>query len=451
MENAELRETTKRLLTKVAALGIIGAVPGIVCGASLVQGSFKIAGVTGRQAQAHGWAEENIYVGQLKSGFGAGTRSDHTPPGRFSISGEARPGGFAAGDYALFSLCYDGMVPFTCRMDVKIPEGAGTLGKIDLETPAHYSVMYDSKGYEAWGKSPWVGGNDFYQTFVATTPHVTRIGTRLADKSGDHQYMTLDFAVYEPNDGPPSTWKRISPVRSRFLSGSTDPIIHIFWVPYRSNEVQLIPGRTYAIRLWRDPKSQSERFALVARTDKGDGYAHGHLFVGDQAREDLDAYAFISGGQPGTVVNHEPVGDTDLKAFAGTAKRHGQTFRASGTSLAGLDIVYATGQARPDPFPFVFQAYDQPGGKPIGPAKTCYGLPLTFQGRAAAVWTKGEVPLKPGQMYYVEWTSPACNTWQLNEDLPGEAYVDGTAKPNADLAMSIVEYVDSKPATQATK
>ncbi len=402
------------------------------------------AGVTGRQDTPHGWKEEKLYVGQLDVGFGAGTQTANNPVGWFSISGKQQSPGFPAGKYALFSLCYDGIPAFSCDMGLQVPEGAGKLEKARLETPAHYSVMYDTKGAEQWGKSPWIQGSDFYQTFVATTRHVTRIATRLADKSGDHYYLNLNYAVYETNDGPPSTWKKISPVRSRYLSGGTDPIIHIFHVPYRSSEVTLVPGRTYAVRFWRDPSSQSERFALVVRTDKGDGYAGGHVFVGDEPRKDLDAYAYISGGAAGTIVNHAPVGDPDLKKLVGSAKRHGQTFKASGTGLAAVDVIYATGASRPPELPFVFQVYDKPGGKPIGKAKTCYGLPLTFQGRAAAIWAKGDIPLTPGQMYYIEWTSPGSNIWKLNEDLPGEAYVDGVAKPDADLAMSIAEYLDNR-------
>jgi len=416
--------------------------------AESVQGMLTTSGVTGRAARPHGWNEEKIYVGRLDVGFGAGARTAHDPVGWFLISGKVQPPGFPAGKYALFALCYDAIPAFAFRTDLQVPEGLGVLEKAELETPAHYSVMYDKKGYEEWGKSPWIQGSDFYQTFVATTPHLTRIATKLADKSGDHHYLNLNYAVYNTNDGPPSTWKRISPVRSRYLSGGTDPVIHIFHVPYRSSEVNLVPGRTYAIRLWRDPSSQSKRFALVVRTDKGDGYAGGHVFVGDEPRKDLDAYACVSGGAAGTVVNHAPVGDPDLKQFVGGAKRHGQTFKATGTGLAAVDVIYATGAASPPSHPFVFQAYDKPGGRPIGKPKTCYGVPLAFQGRAAAFWAKGEVPLTPGQMYYIEWASPGCNTWKLNEDLPGEAYVAGVAKPDADLAMSIAEYTDEGTATK---
>jgi hypothetical protein len=34
----------------------------------------------------------------------------------------------------------------------------------------------------------------------------------------------------------------------------------------------------------------------------------------------------------------------------------------------------------------------------------------------------------------------------VNEETPGKAYVDGEAKPNMDLAMSIVEHAAAAPA-----
>jgi hypothetical protein len=292
-----------------------------------------------------------------------------------------------------------------------------------------------------WGESPYISGTDFYQTFVATTQHVTRIAVKLGTKSGDHVSLTLNYAIYEPDEGAPSGWKRISPVRSRTYGNNVDPVIHIYHVAYHSDEISLKPGKTYAVRFWRDPSSVAETFTIVARSDKGDGYRNGHLYRGNDPLEKLDAYAYISGGAPGTVVNHAPVGDPGMKKFAGSAQRFGQTFRASGTSLAGIDTIYADGNVKPPSIPIQFQMYDRPGGQPIGPARECYGLPLTFQARAAAVWMPGEVPLVPGRTYYLEWTLPKLfNMWVLNEDLPGEAYRDGKAMPDSDLAMSMVEY-----------
>jgi hypothetical protein len=404
-----------------------------------LRGNFVTEGVTGRKVLPHGWSEELIYAISLSEGVSMGVRTSENPPGLFTMPGSNQDfPGFVSGHYALFTLAFDRVPAFAVNSKVRL--SGGSSDPVALNTPAHYSVMYD-RSYDEWGESPWVSGTDFYQTFTATSAHITRIATKLAGKDGDHQELTLNYAVYEPNDGPPSKWKRISPIRSVVLGKNVDPIIHIHYVIYRSSEVNLVPGKKYAVRFWRDPSSPSPGFSIVARRDNKDGYASGHLYSGDKPLPDLDAYAYVSGGEPGTVVNHAPIGNMDLKEFSGSAQRFGQTFKATGIGLAGVDIIYADGNLSPKPFPVKFQLYDRPGGKAIGPSKTCYGLPLTYQARAAAIWKRGEVPLTPGRTYYIEWTFPAAvNSWFANENLPGDAYRDGKIVAGKDFAMSIAEY-----------
>lgn len=391
-------------------------------------------GITGREAPLHGWMEENVFVSPLGVGAGAGVRTAHTPSGAFVI-----PGATAPGPHLLFTLRTDGIPAFSVR-PVAIPAGEAGLSEIEFNTPAHYSLMYD-RGSEEWAEEPWVDGDDFYQTFRATGPAVTRVATRLADKRPSYTELHLNYAVYAVNDEPPSTWKRISPVRTRVLSPTTDPIIHIFWVAFRSQEVTLVPGRTYAVRFWRDPASQSTEFTLVTRPDKGDGYEYGRLYIGDTPHDAWDAFAYVSGGAEGTVVNHAPAADFELDEMLGWNERFGQTFRATGTSLAAVECVYATGEGAPRR-DVTFQVYDGVGGKPIGPAKNCAGVPLSFQGRAAVAWSRGEVPLAPGRTYYVEGVSAGFNVWRMNEDLPGVCgYIEGVSKAPHDVMMAIVEYV----------
>lgn len=409
------------------------------------EGFMSAEGVTGRPVAPHGWVEENIYAAPTQAGMAISAQTTREPRGGFSWPADAVQR-WSGKRFMLFTLSYDGIPAYSCT-ELPLPGADGAKATaLHLDTPAHYSVMYN-EGYHEWGEKPWIMGSDFYQTFVATTPHITRIAAQLADKSGDHYHLTLNYAVYATGDGPPSGWKRISPVRSRFLAGTVDPIIHIFHVVYRSEEVTLTPGKTYAIRLWRAPQSQSETFALVARPDRGDGYAGGCLYNGDERLKDRDAYAYVSGGSAGTVVNHFPL-NAELKTFAGMGRRFGQTFKANGVGLAAADIVYTDGQQTPPTLPIVFQLYDRPDGQPIGPARTCRGLPLAYQGRAAVAWRPKEVPLVPGDEYYLEWSCSGCNTWLTNEDLAGDAYRDGKPMPGKDLMMSIVQY-DASATTQS--
>ncbi len=424
-------------------VGVLVHFPAHAFAASEVRGRMTSDGVTGRNVTGHGWIEENIFVGQYAAGFGAGCVTLHAPPGWYSISGAVQPPGFPAGTYAMFTQRFDGCPAFSYA-DKQFPSGSVVLDNVELRTPAHYSVMYNEH-YNAWGADPWLWGTDFYQTFVATGRYVTRLATKLAGKSGDHYSMTLNFALYLPNDGPPSTWRRISAIRSQFLPGSMDPIIHVLWVPYRSNEFQLTPGQTYAMRFWRATGSQSDSFAIVVRRDTGNGYAGGHLYNGDAPRQDLDAYAYCSGGMPDTLVNHTPLLDLTFYQLATWSERFGQTFRASGTGLAGCDIAYTTGDPNPPSIPITFQLYDGVGGERIGRSKKCYGLSRNFHGRAAAIWAPNEAPLTPGRTYYLEWTSPGCNTWFMKEDLVGAAYANGVVQGSRDLLMSIAEYAMPQP------
>ncbi len=432
---------------RILAVAVLAATitAGQAWAASKVQGRMNSDGVTGRSATPHGWEQEKIYVGQLGVGFGAGAETLHRvpgPPGWFSVSGSYQ-GSFPGGTYALFTLNFAGRPAFSFRTDLNLPAGSAVVDPVFLTCPAHYSVMYN-ENYTEWSGEPWIWGTDFYQTFVATSEHITRVATKLAGKGGDHQPLTLNFGVYQTNGGAPSTWPQIGSTRSVFLSGGTDPIIHIFWVPYRSNEMTLIPGQTYAARFWRAPGSASDSFAIVARSDNNTGYAGGHLYSGNTAYTNLDAYAYISGGEPGTVVNYAPLDIQQLSLLTfGTS--FGQTFVASGNSLAGADITYATGDPAPPPLQITFKVFDAPGGTQIGPTKVCYGITGFYEGKASVIWQQGNVPLTPGQTYFIQWTSPGANTWRLNENLPGQAYVGGVAQPSYDLLMSIAEFEGDPP------
>lgn len=427
----------KRLL-QCAVLFLLAAPGTGAYAASEVRGFMIADGVTGRDATPHGWMEQKVYIQSERTHTGTGTTTMGNPAGWFSLK---QPGGLLpGGPHTFFSLIYDAITPFDYVSGIMIPDGTAVLDHQSFKTSAHYSVMYNVN-WTDWDESPWVAGTDFYQTFIATSGHVTRIATKLADKTPEYTGLLLNYAIYKANDSEPSTWERISPVRSRFLSSHTDPIIHIFSVPYRSNEVVLVPEGRYAVRFWRDESSQSKQFVICARKDDGTGYEKGELYVDGKARPDLDVYAFVSGGAANTVVNHAPIGDFEFKEFLGWNTQFGQTFTASGVGLAAVDVIYARQGGQPLDIPITFQLFDKPGGKAIGPAKTIYGAPGSFQARAAAFWSPKEAPIRPGQSYFIVGKSEGLNVWKANEDIPGgDAWLDGETKAPADLVMSIAEY-----------
>lgn len=424
-------------------------------GASALQGWLVDEGVTGDpSAGEHRFDREIVYMtpAVATDGPGAGMRMLAMEPGWFLLRG---PEGVSAGSYYVFTMNMGnidgGTVGFQyLPAPVVVPEVTGEFGGIRLEAHSHYCAMYN-RHYNEWAESPWLHGTDFYQTFTATSDAVTRVAAKLADKHAGpgthHLLLNLNYAIYKANDGPPSTWERISPVRNRIMTGTTDPIIHVHDVNFLSHEVPLTVGETYAFRLWVGENSEADRFAVVARPKNGAGYPHGRAWNGDEP-QDWDLYGYVSGGAPDTVNNFGPT-DQDSPAatqspMVGSGATLGQTFKATGSGLAAVEIFYTVGCEQNPSNRVTMALYDAPGGKRIGPARTTYTVTDLCQGRAAAFWPKGEVPLTPGETYYLEFAAEegwALNAWTMNGNLPdSEAYVDGEEKTGVDLPVSIVEY-----------
>lgn len=409
-------------------------------GASEVRGVFSADGVTGRPAATpHGWDREKVYIHQAGTGgFGAGTDSSWDPRGWFSIRPVQQ---FPAGTYSMYTFNYDGVAAFDYRLNVDLPAGSGVVDNVNFRSVAHYSVMYNLQPYE-WAAEPWIHGTNFYQTFIATTSSITRVATVLADKRPSYTALVLNYAIYRTNDGAPSTWTQISPIRNRFLSANTDPIIHIFDVQYRSNEVALTVGQRYAVRYWIGEGSTSTDFSIVARPDSGNGYAQGQAYIGDTPQPGWDIYGFISGGAEGTIVNHAPSVNMELVNLMGWTPSCGQTFVASGNGLAGVEYVFTVGCDGNPVIPITFTLYNSVGGTPIGPSKIVYGVGGFCQARAAAFWEPGLISLTPGQKYYIEMTTPGgANPWRMQEDIPGvEAYINRASRAPDDLMVIVAEY-----------
>lgn len=440
-----------RRLSQVLLWVAVWAVSAPALAALSVQGFFFSDGITGRpQSQRHNWDREIVYVMPVGTqGTGGGFRILATEPGWFMIQ---PPTGLPAGRYVLFAMNLGnidgGTVGFDYSPEFTAPGSPVRIENMQFKSREHYVAMYN-RNFTEWAQEPWLWGSEFYQTFIATTPYVTRAATKLADKSGGpgthHLSMTLDFSIHKTNAGPPSTWERISPIRGRFLGGNVDPIIHIHDVNFLSHEAPLVVGQEYALRLGIRPGSECNSMAVVARPDGGTGYAQGRAYVNGTATN-WDLYAYVSGGAPGTVNNFGPT-DQDRPStgvLLGWRNVQGQTFRATGTGLAGVELMYSVG-CNPNPsLPVTITLYNGFGGAKIGTSKTCYSVTDLCQGRVAAFWEEGEAPLTPGNMYYIEFDATAgggINVWSMPDNMPDStAYVGGVAMNGIDLSMQIVEY-----------
>ncbi len=427
-------------------------------GAASIQGFMTSDGVTGRAgAPQHRWDREIVYVSPQGTGTGAGFRMLAMEPGWFLIK---PPSGIAAGKYTFFTINLGnidgGSTGFDIGPTIDVPGGSVEVTNQIFNTHAHYSVMY-TRNYTDWAQEPWVWGSNFYQTFVATDTSITRIATKLADKNAGpgthHLLLILGFSIYEANAGSPTTWKKISPTRTRTLLGTMDPIIHILDVNFLSNEVKLVKGQRYAVRYTVEPGSECTQFAMVARPDKNDGYPDGQAYVDNNPRPEWDLYGYVTNGAPDTVVNFSPTDQdkTNTGTFLGSSPRYGQTFVATGTGLAAVEMLYAVGCAPNPTIPIKISLYDGVGGKQIGPSKICMTVTDECQGRAAACWEKGEADIKPGTKYYVEFALQShpdiksFNIWSMSNNIPNVgAYKDGVSAGDADMTLTIAEYVSNE-------
>jgi hypothetical protein len=115
---------------------------------------------------------------------------------------------------------------------------------------------------------------------------------------------------------------------------------------------------------------------------------------------------------------------------------------ATGTSLAAVDLFAASGQSDIELSWSIHRG--GPDGPRIGPQKTTRGSYFASStDLVGASYNPGDVPLVPGETYYIDIghsrgiTPYLMQPWESYPD--GEAYRDGVAIAH-DLSMTILEY-----------
>jgi hypothetical protein len=451
----------QRVAYSVLAGLVLGSLFGDLFAADMITGTVYSEGITGRPGmRAKGWFEESVFVNHKgNSGTGSGDLSGgwHSwQRGLFEINLPDSQQ-FPASQYGLFTLGYDEVPGFDYVLDVDVPGGAGSFTQ-DIYVRADYSVQYDDSWTEWPGNSldeRWVWGNNFYQTFVASSLHITRLASRLVAR--DDAVQNIGLQLLKVNAGPPSSWTPVLPVRQKYVGDHGNDVLGLFIrsVTYHSDEATIIPGDTYALRIFcLDGTGSGYQFGIFARPDSGDGYANGHLWSDDTPLTGWDAYGYVTGGgDNNTLINYAPIADFQTADFIGFSNQWGQTFRATGEGLAAVEATLAFIDGSQDHYPITFQLYQSVGGAPIGPPKTTHTLRVhAYLWRAGAFWHPFETSLTPGQTYYIEAVIPdGCNVWNMNEGYAnGDAYLNRARQAGRDVLMSIAEYEDMSKFGQVT-
>ncbi|MCD6395108.1 MAG: LamG domain-containing protein, partial [Planctomycetes bacterium] len=277
------------------------------------------------------------------------------------------------------------------------------------------------------------GGWDWYQTFLATGTSVRGVSWRMAG-SGLYDGKTAIVRILEDNgQANVRDWEQVGYSTDGNLNADSDE-----WVRWKSDQVPLTPGKMYAVDIHID-----DGMAIYKRDKDSESYAYGRAYDQDGNPQNFDFNITVFVDKNNQAVTHTRI-SSGPGSFDGNMNSTivGQTFVAQGTSLAAVDLFAASGQADQRPTWTIHK--DGPNGLQIGSTKTVYGSYFASNTDLLGVsYNPGEVPLTPGQTYYIEVTNTASFTpytqesWNRYDD--GQAFKNGTAT-GEDLAMTIIEY-----------
>jgi hypothetical protein len=325
---------------------------------------------------------------------------------------------------------------------------------INAEPPTDYSMVFGNNMGPWQGKGdPWAWATTWHQTFIALGTGITKVQFKLAGTNTER----VRVSVHEDNGDPnPENWPQVGPERVIPNVGTMGDN----WTGWLSGEVPTTPGKTYAVRL-HDAGGNRDFGPFVYRDALGDGYEKGTAY-GDGEAKPFDLYMTISADNDGSLIAYGKRAASKPGGLAGWAVSWGQTWKAIGKSLAGMDLFAASGSSK---YSGIIHAEvtvhrGGPGGKQIGPTKrvnTAWWGPGV--GIFAVSYSPGEVPLTPGGTYCIQVTAvepkgPGVEDIGFNPSFfhladdaysQGMACKDGERQPEVDLEMTIVEWTTSPP------
>ena len=305
----------------------------------------------------------------------------------------------------------------------------------NVELPTDYSCAFGTNS-GPWGDDPWTSWRPaWYQTFIATGTSITGLDFKLA---GTH-VSEMRLSIHRDNGGNITTWPQVGVTRTAYNVGT----LNDNWVRLRSNDIPTTPGQRYALKLTGQNGNPNNEFAVFRRIDEGLGYGQGQAYDDGGAPQNFDLYAIVLSDNDGTVIPY-CVMESDGGDLAGWAGVWSQEVKAVGSSLAGATLYFAS----PDwhHVGTVKVRTGGPSGTQVGPAKSAWTASMAAESAFfAASWNPGEVPLTPGQVYYLEFSSQGFNphrfTKSINAYPYGHAWQSYTNSwPDVDLHMQVVEY-----------
>jgi hypothetical protein len=431
LKGVELGERSRWLLQAAAFL-----VPLVISGqAVLTAGTIKgtgryetIKGHPGNYIELYEW---NLFLSQ-DAGTALGERRRL---GACSEYGSACTAGYYQIDNRSgWNTIYVSQPIFYARptlvTDVQI--GDSQVVTVNPELNIDYSCRNVADGAWSWS-TVW------YQTFVATGTSINRIQFMLAGWNAS----SIAVSVLHDNGGAITTWPQVGPTKSAGV-GYGDG-----WVGFRSGDIPTTPYQRYAVRLTGQGGTSPSDFAVRCRTEDGNGYALGQAYDAGGNPRNLDLLVTVFSDNDGTVIPYIDMTPGNVEDLAGGTGAWGQTFKATAAALAATDCFIA-GAGTWDVDVTFRVRQNGPTGAQVGPTKIAQAVyQATNCGLVGVSYAPGEVPLVPGNTYFIEM-SPAAGSptfaaykfhSQSDNGYPyGSAYKDGVLQPDVDLEMTIMEY-----------
>jgi len=335
--------------------------------------------------------------------------------------------GLPAGIYSVYVNQPDFFASPKVVPNVQIVDGQQTIANVELDVD--YSTYFQDTAGEQWTDWQW----EWYQTFLATGTSVRAVSWMMAGW-GKYGGKHADISILENNgDTDVRNWTLIATKTKDSIASDTD-----LWLRWPSGQIPITPGKKYAVKIW-----VLDGCAIYKRNKDGSSYPHGRAYDinGNPQPFDLNVTVFVDR-------NNQIVTHTRLNPGPGqfidelSDTRWGQTFVATGTSLAAVDLFAASTD---DNFDLTWKIREGgPNGEQVGPTKTTQGAFFASSTDLVGVsYNPNDVTMVPGQTYYIDVTDTINFTPYVQE--PWNSYSDGTAFRNGaatehDLAMTIIEY-----------
>lgn len=416
--------------TRRSTFTVLALVAGILAGhrsaAQAAAGKVTIPIVTGREGRhaftGHpGWVD--VYGRGDATGIGARIGADAT----FSLP--------VPGEPIVLVAYFDKME----TPPVVLPRWPGGAGGFDIPIAVEYACV--PPGYpDVWDRDYKMRSRNFWQSFVAGCTHLYGCsvfdGPKVVDwgnkinvavtAGGAHGERQI---IMRPQGEDPTEYVS--------AGHSNHELPRMGW---RHGDIQLVPGRKYAINVGGYRPHGGEQFELDAyvRPDRRDGYGPGEAQV-HRTRTGGDLCCLVFGNGHGQIVENH-VRSEEWEVFIprrAPTRDWGQTFRANGLSMAGVSFWGSNGSSAPVTCDVRLRE-GGPGGRQVGPTKTAQGhdspvrpiirypeIPSRLEGHDSyyalpcdffqVAWLPDEAPLRPGETYYVE----------LRPSMPMMLYADG--------------------------